>query len=93
MTASLLSVSRTRSVPVAYGLWLVGGLCGLHRLYLGHRLSAVGMGATTLLSLPLVTTDPGLLGLVTTTVWALSDLILIPEMARGLDGVAAPATA
>ena len=50
-------------------------------------------GATTLLSLPLVTTDPGLLGLVTTTVWALSDLILIPEMARGLDGVAAPATA
>ncbi len=40
------------------------------------------MAAITLLSLPLVGSGLGLLGFVVSGTWALSDLVLIPTMAR-----------
>ena len=39
---------------LAYLLWAFFGLFGLHRLYLGRSLSAAGMAAITLLSVPLI---------------------------------------
>lgn len=71
-----------RSVGFAYALWLVGGCCGLHRFYLGKRFSAALIGATTLLSVPLALSETGLLGIVSVAVCLVSDLILIPELAR-----------
>ena len=53
---------RRKSVGLAYLLWGVAGLLGLHRLYLGHALSAAGMAAITLLSVPLLWNGLGLLG-------------------------------
>ena len=74
--------SRRRSVGLAYMLWLFFGLFGLHRLYLGRVLSAVGMAAITTLSVPLIWSGLGLLGFVATGTWALADALLIPGMAR-----------
>ena len=73
---------RRRSVGLAYLLWLFFGLFGLHRLYLGRFLSAAGMAAITLLSVPLIWSGLGLLGLVATSTWAMADALLIPGMAR-----------
>jgi TM2 domain-containing membrane protein YozV len=73
---------RRRSVGLAYALCLGFGLLGLHRLYLGRGLSAAGMAAITLLSVPLIGSGLGLLGFVATGTWALADLVLIPGMAR-----------
>jgi len=71
-----------RSVGVAYVLCISFGLLGLHRLYLGRGLSAIGMASITLLSLALVGSGLGLLGFVVTGTWMLSDLVLIPGMTR-----------
>ncbi|MBY0331898.1 MAG: TM2 domain-containing protein [Acetobacteraceae bacterium] len=73
---------RRRSVGLAYALCLVGGVFGLHRFYLGKDGPAACMAAITLLSLPLVGSGLGLLGFVVSGTWALSDLVLIPTMAR-----------
>ncbi|WP_135467945.1 NINE protein [Crenalkalicoccus roseus] len=81
MNAVLKPGSR-RSVGLAYLLCLGLGVLGLHRLYLGRGLSAAGMAAITLLSLPLLGSGLGLLGLVATGTWVLADLLLIPTMAR-----------
>lgn len=82
MSADTRMAGRRRSVGLAYLFCLVAGVFGLHRLYLGRELSAAGMAAITLVSLPLIGTGLGLLGLVTTLTWAASDLVLIPGMAR-----------
>lgn len=82
MSADIRVAGRRRSVGLAYMLCFVAGVFGLHRLYLGRELSAAGMAAITLVSLPLIGTGLGLLGLVTTLTWAASDLVLIPGMAR-----------
>jgi TM2 domain-containing membrane protein YozV len=76
------AIGSRRSVGVAYALCLLFGLLGLHRLYLGRGLSAAGMAAITLVSVPLVGSGIGLLGFVATGTWMLSDLLLIPGMAR-----------
>lgn len=73
---------RRRSVRLAYALCLLGGVFGLHRFYLGKELAAAGMAAITLLSLPLIGSGLGLLGLVASGTWAAADLVLIPGMAR-----------
>ncbi|MBX9701191.1 MAG: TM2 domain-containing protein, partial [Acetobacteraceae bacterium] len=73
---------RRRSIGLAYALCLVGGVFGLHRFYLGRDAAAACMAAITLLSLPLIGSGLGLLGFVVSTTWALSDLVLIPTMAR-----------
>jgi TM2 domain-containing membrane protein YozV len=75
-------VRRKRSVSLAYLLCLSFGLVGLHRWYLGKGLSAAGMAAITVLSLPLLGSGIGLLGLITAATWAAADLVLIPAMAR-----------
>jgi TM2 domain-containing membrane protein YozV len=67
---------------MAYLLCLLGGVLGLHRFYLGKELGAAGMAAITLLSVPLIGSGLGLLGFVVSGTWALSDLVLIPTMAR-----------
>jgi TM2 domain-containing membrane protein YozV len=83
--------ARRKSVGFAYLLWLFFGLFGLHRLYLGHVLSAAGMAAITLVSLPLVWSGLGLLGLVAAASWALADALLIPGMAKVSNEAAAHA--
>jgi TM2 domain-containing membrane protein YozV len=71
-----------RSIGLAYALCLLGGLFGLHRFYLGRDLAASGMAMITLVSLPLIGSGLGLLGFVVSGTWAISDLVLIPAMAR-----------
>lgn len=81
--------SGRRSVGVAYGLWAVLGLFGAHRLYLGDTLSAAGIAAITLVSLPLLGSGVGLLGLVASGTWMLADAVLIPGLARAANASAA----
>jgi TM2 domain-containing membrane protein YozV len=90
MHAVALPEGRRKSVGFAYLLWMFFGLFGLHRLYLGHVLSAAGMAAITLISLPLIWSGLGLLGLVAAGTWALADALLIPAMTKDSNG-AAPA--
>jgi TM2 domain-containing membrane protein YozV len=82
MDAVESSEGRRKSVGLAYMLLMFFGLFGLHRLYLGHVMSAAGMAAITIVSLPLIWTGLGLLGLVAAGTWALADALLIPGMAR-----------
>ena len=82
MHAVALPEGRRKSVGFAYVLWMFFGLFGLHRLYLGHVLSAAGMAAITLVSLPLIWSGLGLLGLVAVASWALADGLLIPGMTK-----------
>jgi len=82
----LVQGAERKSAGVAYLVWLVAGLLGAHRLYLGRPGSAAGMCAISLVSLALAPTGLGLLGFAATGAWALADLLLIPEMAR--DGAA-----
>ena len=93
MHAVALTGHRRKSVGFAYLLWGVGGLFGLHRLYLGHSLGAAGMAVITLLSLPLLWSGVGLLGLVATGTWALADALLIPGLAREMNEMPALAPA
>jgi TM2 domain-containing membrane protein YozV len=81
--------AERKSAIVAYLVWLVSGLLGAHRLYLGRPVSAAGMCGITLVSLALAQTGIGLLGFAATGAWAMADLLLIPEMAR--EGTAADA--
>jgi TM2 domain-containing membrane protein YozV len=85
MLAMTLPAPRRKSVGLAYVLWALFGLFGLHRFYLGRNLSAAGMAAITVLSVPLIWSGLGLLGFVTTGTWALADALLIPAMARELN--------
>lgn len=85
MDRVLLSAPRRKSMGIAYLLWAVFGLFGVHRLYLGRNLSAAGMAAISLLSVPLIWSGIGLLGFVATGTWALADILLIPGMARELN--------
>ena len=82
MHAVALPGGRRKSVAFAYALLVFFGLFGMHRLYLGHVLSAAGMAAITLVSLPLIWTGLGLLGLVSVGTWALANALLIPGMAK-----------
>jgi TM2 domain-containing membrane protein YozV len=82
MQAVLSSGPHRKSVGLAYLLLALFGLFGLHRLYLGRSLSAAGMAAITVLSIPLIWSGLGLLGFVATGTWALADALLIPSMAR-----------
>ena len=79
---AVLNPGARRSVGFAYLLLAVFGLFGLHRFYLGRNLSAAGMCAITVLSVPLIWSGMGLLGFVTTGAWALADALLIPGMVR-----------
>ena len=86
-----LPAVRRKSVTLAYLIWAAFGLFGLHRFYLGRTLSAVGMAAITVLSVPLIWSGLGLLGFVATGTWALADAILIPAMAKELNQAVAAA--
>jgi TM2 domain-containing membrane protein YozV len=83
MQAVALPGGRRKSVAFAYVLWVSFGLFGLHRLYLGHAQSAAGMAAITIVSLPLIWSGLGMLGLVAVGSWALADALLIPGMTKG----------
>ena len=87
MHSMMISSARRKSVALAYLLWAAFGLFGLHRLYLGRNLSAAGMAAITVLSVPLIWSGLGLLGFVTTGTWALADAVLIPGMAKEVNEV------
>lgn len=90
MQAVALPGARRKSVGFAYLLWFSFGLLGLHRLYLGHVTSAAGMAAITIVSVPLIWSGLGLLGLVAAGSWALADALLIPGMAKGRDEAGVP---
>ena len=77
MHAVALPEGRRKSVGFAYVLWMFFGLFGLHRLYLGHVLSAAGMAAIMLASLSLIWSGLGLVGLVAAGSWAVADALLI----------------
>lgn len=89
MVGFAVASGRRRSVWVAYAIWAAFGLLGLHRLYLGDGMSAAAIAAITLLSLPLLSSGVGLLGLVASGTWLLADAVLIPGLAREANGVAA----
>ncbi|WP_052214679.1 NINE protein [Belnapia sp. F-4-1] len=91
MLGMSLPAARRKSVTLAYLIWAVFGLFGLHRLYLGRNLSAAGMAAITVLSVPLIWSGLGLLGFVATSTWALADAVLIPGMTKELNGAVAAA--
>lgn len=93
MHAVALPEGRRKSVGFAYMLLVFFGLFGLHRLYLGHVQSAAGMAAITLVSLPLIWTGLGLLGLVAVGTWALADSLLIPGMTKNSNEAAPVANA
>ena len=82
MDAVSFAGTRRKSVGLAYVLLVLFGLIGLHRFYLGRTMSAAGMAAITLVSIPLIWSGLGLLGFVATGTWALADALLIPGMAR-----------
>jgi TM2 domain-containing membrane protein YozV len=89
MLGMSLPAARRKSVTLAYLIWATFGLFGLHRFYLGRTLSAAGMAAITMLSVPLIWSGLGLLGFVATGTWALADAILIPGMAKQLNAAGA----
>jgi TM2 domain-containing membrane protein YozV len=89
MLGMSLPAARRKSVTLAYLIWAAFGLFGLHRFYLGRTLSAAGMAAITMLSVPLIWSGLGLLGFVATGTWALADAILIPGMAKQLNAAGA----
>lgn len=59
---------NSKNITVAYLLWLIVGVLGGHRYYLGRTRSAIAM---TVLTITVV-------GGVISAIWALVDLFLIP---------------
>ncbi|MYM54199.1 TM2 domain-containing protein [Thalassovita mangrovi] len=74
--------SEKKSIGLAYMLWLLLGIFGGHRFYLGRNGSAVVMLAVSTLGwITLVLTDKPFL-LVPLGVWLIVDIFQIPPMIR-----------
>ena len=71
-----------KSALIAYLLWFFLGLFGVHRLYLGHVGTGLGMlvlhGISWVLAFVLI----GYLGFAVLGLWWLIDALLIPGMTR-----------
>ncbi len=77
------SVTRPKSIGVAYVLWLFFGMLGAHRFYLGRTGTAIAILLLTLISAILSFVGIGLLLFLIPAIWVLIDVFLIPGMARG----------
>jgi TM2 domain-containing membrane protein YozV len=82
MSFAVTAPGRGKSLGIAYVLLALLGPFGAHRLYLGRSLSAAGMAAITLISIPLIWSGLGLMGFVTTGTWALADALILPALLR-----------
>ena len=77
----------TKSLALAYVLWLFLGLIGVHRIYLGRVGSGVTMLILTLLAgvfslVPILGWIVALFVLVPVGVWWIVDVFLIPGIAK-----------
>lgn len=61
---------KPNDMGMAYVLLVLGGLFGMHRMYLGHFGSGIAMAVLTI----------SLIGLPVTLVWWIVDLFLVPGM-------------
>lgn len=73
-----------KSYPVAFLLWMLLGVAGAHRLYLGRRISGGILAAMFTVSVGLLATGyyPAFLGLVACTLGMLADGRLIGRMSK-----------
>ncbi len=73
----MLYDANKKSTGVTYLLWFFLGGFGIHRFYLGHTASAVGILVLTLLGFVTF-----FVTWIATGIWLLVDLFLIPGMVR-----------
>ena len=70
-----------KSLITGYLLWLIGGLLGMHRFWMGRRVSGALLAAGTIISLTAwsypATRFFGFLGIVGVVAWWAVDLLLI----------------
>jgi TM2 domain-containing membrane protein YozV len=71
-----------RSVPIAYLLWLLFGLAGVHRYYLGRYVTGLLMLCLTALVLAGPSIETRVLTAMVLAVWMIADAIAIPGMAK-----------
>ncbi|MEO5579480.1 MAG: NINE protein [Gemmatimonadaceae bacterium] len=74
--------ANKKSIAVAYLCWLLLGLCGLHRFYMGKWFTGMIMLGMTLLSFLLMFLLVGYLTIAFPAIWALVDALLIPGWVR-----------
>ena len=75
-----------KTIRTAYLLWLVGGVVGAHRFYLGSRGPARAMAGVFLLGVVWLLFGIGLFILAGLAVWMVVDLFLIPGLVRRANG-------
>lgn len=73
--------AHKKSAVVAYILWLLFGIFGAHRFYLGERGTGAAMLVITVLSFLLMFAVVGIFTIWITVVWSFVDLFLIPGIA------------
>src|SRR5688572_30016822 len=75
--------NETKSTFLAYLLWLVFGMAGIHRLYLGSKLGYVQLAFALLALIGVVSGTPGLaLGLAVNVMAFVVDMFMIPALVR-----------
>ena len=74
--------ANKKSTGVAYLLWLLFGILGVHRFYLGRTGSGLTILLLTLGSILLMTVGIGFVTMAIPAIWVFIDLFLIPGMAR-----------
>ena len=70
--------ANKKSMLVAYLLWLLLGLCGAHRFYMGKWFTGLVMLGMSLFSFVMMFILVGYFTIVVPALWALVDLLLIP---------------
>jgi len=70
--------ANKKSMLVAYLLWLLLGLCGAHRFYMGKWFTGLLMLGMSLFSFVMMFILVGYFTIVVPALWALVDLLLIP---------------
>jgi TM2 domain-containing membrane protein YozV len=74
--------ANKKSTGVAYLLWFLFGMLGVHRFYLGYNGSGAAILILTLFSILLSFVGIGLVLIFIPIIWVFIDLFLIPGMAR-----------
>jgi TM2 domain-containing membrane protein YozV len=74
--------ANKKSAGVAYLLWFLFGMFGVHRFYLGRSGSGAVILALTLISIFLSFVGIGFITMFIPTIWVLIDLFLIHGMVR-----------
>lgn len=82
MTGPIATSTQSRSLAIAYLLWLLLGGFGVHRFYLGHTRSGLYMLGLCILSSILMVVAVGLLGYIALAIWWVADAFLMPSLLR-----------